>query len=70
MLRTPIALRDILASEVVEQQRERMLKNKLKATALHRTLTGVKQRRLDNGEDNLEEVRDESEGLICKERGQ
>ncbi|KAA6358199.1 MAG: hypothetical protein EZS28_046273, partial [Streblomastix strix] len=55
MLRPPIALRVVLASEVVEQQRERMLKNKLKAIDLHRTLTGVEQRRLDNGEDNLEE---------------
>ncbi|KAA6353061.1 MAG: hypothetical protein EZS28_051413, partial [Streblomastix strix] len=34
MLRPPIALRDVLASEVVEQQRERMLKNKQKATVL------------------------------------
>ncbi|KAA6358914.1 MAG: hypothetical protein EZS28_045560 [Streblomastix strix] len=55
MLRPPIALRVVLASEVVEQQRKWMLKNKLKATVLLRTLTGVEQRRLDNGEDNLEE---------------
>ncbi|KAA6368025.1 MAG: hypothetical protein EZS28_036447 [Streblomastix strix] len=55
MLRPPIALRVVLTSEVVEQQRERMLKNKLKATVLLRALTGVEQRRLDNGEDNLEE---------------
>ncbi|KAA6389977.1 MAG: hypothetical protein EZS28_014496 [Streblomastix strix] len=55
MLRPPIALRDVLASEVVEQQRERMLKNKQKATVLLRTLTDLEQRRLDNGEDNLEE---------------
>ncbi|KAA6378286.1 MAG: hypothetical protein EZS28_026185 [Streblomastix strix] len=116
ILRPPIALRVILASEVVEQQRERMLKKKLKATVLLRILTGVEQRRLDKADDNLEEgvfdmrifcqglvrpqaelwelqilvehigdltsktqdiyiqlvetFRDESEGLICKERGQ
>ncbi|KAA6379948.1 MAG: hypothetical protein EZS28_024523 [Streblomastix strix] len=55
MLRPPIALRVVLTSEVVEQQRKRMLKNKLNATVLLRTLTDVEQRRLDNVEDNLEE---------------
>ncbi|KAA6390247.1 MAG: hypothetical protein EZS28_014232 [Streblomastix strix] len=55
ILRLPIALRVVLASEVVEQQRERMLKNKLKASVLLRTLTDIEQRRLDNAKDNLEE---------------
>ncbi|KAA6393045.1 MAG: hypothetical protein EZS28_011428 [Streblomastix strix] len=41
MLRPPIALRVVLASEVLEQQRERMMKNKLKATLLRRTLTAL-----------------------------
>ncbi|KAA6399960.1 MAG: hypothetical protein EZS28_004517, partial [Streblomastix strix] len=56
ILRPPIALRVVLASQVLEQQRERMLKNKLKATLLRRTLTALEQRRLDNAEDNLEEA--------------
>ncbi|KAA6385142.1 MAG: hypothetical protein EZS28_019334 [Streblomastix strix] len=55
MLRFSIALRNVLASEVVDYQREIIFSNKLKATVLLRTLTGVEQRRLDNGEDNLEE---------------
>ncbi|KAA6370989.1 MAG: hypothetical protein EZS28_033483, partial [Streblomastix strix] len=32
-----------------------MLKNKLKATVIRRTLTGLELRRLDNGEDNVDE---------------
>ncbi|KAA6380149.1 MAG: hypothetical protein EZS28_024324 [Streblomastix strix] len=33
-----------------------MLKNKLKATVIRRTLTGLELRRLDNGEDNVDEA--------------
>ncbi|KAA6356200.1 MAG: hypothetical protein EZS28_048274, partial [Streblomastix strix] len=55
MLRPPIALRVVQTSEIVEQQRERTLKKKFKATVLLRTLTGVEQRRFDNADHNLEE---------------
>ncbi|KAA6360614.1 MAG: hypothetical protein EZS28_043858 [Streblomastix strix] len=33
-----------------------MLRNKLKATVLRRTLTGLELRRLDNAEDNVDEA--------------
>ncbi|KAA6393302.1 MAG: hypothetical protein EZS28_011170 [Streblomastix strix] len=56
MLRPPIALRVVLASEVLEQEREKLLKNKLKAILLRQTLTALEQRIFDNAEDNLDEA--------------